>query len=300
MAIVGFIGIGNMGSGMAANLLKHRHEVHAYDINVQALEQVEKIGAKIFPSVAEVVKATDVVITMLPAGEHVREVYASTDGVFANAKRGTLLVDSSTIDVSVARDIVKEAEEKGFEMVDAPVSGGIGGAQAGTLTFMVGGTSSAFERAKSLLSDMGNTVIHVGQRGNGQVAKICNNMLLGISMIGTCEAFNLARKLGLEPKTFYDVSSRSSGQNWSMTSYCPFAGVGPESPADRNFEAGFSADMMLKDLRLAKDAAMEIFTISELGSLSEKLFSDYVDANGGDKDFSDIVNFLNFFDSEEG
>ena len=298
MAIVGFIGIGNMGSGMVANLLKHHHEVHAYDINVQALEQVEKIGAKIFPSVAEVVKATDVVITMLPAGEHVREVYASTDGVFANAKRGTLLVDSSTIDVSVARDIVKEAEEKGFEMVDAPVSGGIGGAQAGTLTFMVGGTSSAFEKAKSLLSDMGNTVIHVGQRGNGQVAKICNNMLLGISMIGTCEAFNLARKLGLEPKTFYDVSSRSSGQNWSMTSYCPFAGVGPESPADRNFEAGFSADMMLKDLRLAKDAAMDVFTISRLGSLSEKLFSDYVDANGGVKDFSDIVNFLNFFDSE--
>lgn len=298
MTVVAFIGIGNMGSGMAANLINHKHEVHAYDINAQALESVEKLGAKVTSSISEVVREADTVISMLPAGKHVWEVFTAPDGVFANAKKGALLIDSSTIDVSVARKVVQEASDRGFEMVDAPVSGGIGGAQAGTLTFMVGGKSSAFERAKPLLSAMGNAVIHVGQSGNGQVAKICNNMLLGISMIGTCEAFNLAKKLGLEPKTFYDVSSRSSGQNWSMTSYCPIAGVGPESPADRNFEAGFSADMMLKDLRLAKEAAGDVDTTSRMGNLSEELFSDYVDANGGIKDFSDIVNFLKSLDDK--
>lgn len=296
MAKIAFLGIGNMGSGMTANLLSHEHDVHAFDINPQALEQVKTIGAKIAASVGDAVKGADTVISMLPAGAHVWDVYTSSEGVFANAEQGTLLVDSSTIDVSVARKIEKEAAGRGFEMIDAPVSGGIGGAQAGTLTFMVGGTESAFERAKPILEGMGNAVIHVGQSGNGQVAKICNNMLLGISMIGTSEAFNLARKLGLEPKTFYDVSSRSSGQNWSMTSYCPVAGVGPESPADRNFEAGFSADMMLKDLRLAKEAAGDVDTTSRLGNLSEELFSAYVDANGGMKDFSDIITFLNNLD----
>lgn len=298
MAKVAFIGIGNMGSGMVANLINHNHEIQAYDINVKALQSVEAIGATISNSIADVVRGADTVITMLPAGKQVWEVFTQSDGVFANAEKGALLVDSSTIDVSVARKVVQAASDRGFEMVDAPVSGGIGGAQAGTLTFMVGGTSSAFKRAEPILSGMGSAVIHVGQSGNGQVAKICNNMLLGISMIGTCEAFSLARKLGLEPKTFYDVSSRSSGQNWSMTSYCPIEGVGPESPADRNFEAGFSADMMLKDLRLAKDAAGEVETTSRMGNLSEELFSNYVDANGGVKDFSDIVNFLNSLDGE--
>lgn len=298
MAKVAFIGIGNMGSGMVANLINHNHEIQAYDINVKALQSVEVLGANVTNSIPDVVRGADTVITMLPAGKQVWDVFTQSDGVFANAEKGALLVDSSTIDVSVARKVVQAASDRGFEMVDAPVSGGIGGAQAGTLTFMVGGTSSAFERAKPVLSDMGNAVIHVGQSGNGQVAKICNNMLLGISMIGTCEAFNLAKKLGLEPKTFYDVSSRSSGQNWSMTSYCPIEGVGPESPADRNFEAGFSADMMLKDLRLAKDAAGEVETTSRMGNLSEELFSSYVDANGGVKDFSDIVNFLNSLDRE--
>lgn len=296
MAIIAFLGIGNMGSGMTANLLSHEHDVQAFDINPQALVQVKTIGAKIAASVGDAVKGADTVISMLPAGTHVWDVYTSSEGVFANAEEGTLLVDSSTIDVSVARKIEKEAAGRGFEMIDAPVSGGIGGAQAGTLTFMVGGTESAFERAKPILEVMGNAVIHVGQSGNGQVAKICNNMLLGISMIGTSEAFNLAKKLGLEPKTFYDVSSRSSGQNWSMTSYCPVSGVGPESPADRNFEAGFSADMMLKDLRLAKEAAGDVDTTSRLGNLSEELFSAYVDANGGVKDFSDIITFLNNLD----
>ena len=296
MAKVAFIGIGNMGSSMVANLINHNHKVRAYDINVKALQSVEAIGASVANSITDVVRGADTVITMLPAGKQVWEVFTQSDGVFANAEKGALLVDSSTIDVSVARKVVQAASDRGFEMVDAPVSGGIGGAQAGTLTFMVGGTSSAFERAKPVLSAMGSAVIHVGQSGNGQVAKICNNMLLGISMIGTCEAFSLAKKLGLEPKTFYDVSSRSSGQNWSMTSYCPIEGVGPESPADRNFEAGFSADMMLKDLRLAKDAAGEVETTSRMGNLSEELFSSYVDANGGVKDFSDIVNFLNSLD----
>ena len=298
MAKVAFIGIGNMGSGMVANLINHNHEIQAYDINAKALQSVEAIGATVSNSIADVVRGADTVITMLPAGKQVWEVFTQSDGVFANAEKGALLVDSSTIDVSVARKVVQAASDRGFEMVDAPVSGGIGGAQAGTLTFMVGGTSSAFKRAEPILSGMGNAVIHVGQSGNGQVAKICNNMLLGISMIGTCEAFSLAKKLGLEPKTFYDVSSRSSGQNWSMTSYCPIEGVGPESPADRNFEAGFSADMMLKDLRLAKDAAGEVETTSRMGNLSEELFSNYVDANGGVKDFSDIVNFLNSLDGE--
>ena len=255
MTKIAFIGLGNMGLGMAANLAKAGYAVKALDISKDAIAKAVDAGCEAAENAKDAVSEADVVVTMLPAGAHVRLVYTGEDGVFIHAKDKALFIDCSTIDVAMARDVISQAEGKGFAMIDAPVSGGVGGAQAGTLTFMCGGTAAAYDSAKPILEAMGKNIIHAGDAGNGQVAKICNNMLLGIHMIGTCEAFNLAEKLGLDAQTFYDISSTASGQNWSMTSYCPAPGPVESAPSNKDYQPGFAAAMMLKDLRLAQEAA---------------------------------------------
>lgn len=293
MSIIAFIGLGNMGIGMATNLAKAGHEVRALDISKEAIARAVEAGCVGAANAKDAVEKADVVVTMLPAGAHVKMVYGGEDGVFNYAKKGTLFLDCSTIDVASAREVIASAGHKGFEMIDAPVSGGVGGAAAGTLTFMCGGTPEAYERAKPFLDIMGKNVFHAGDAGNGQVAKIANNMLLGIHMIGTCEAFNLAEKLGLDAQTFYDISSTASGQNWSMTSYCPAPGPVESAPSNRDYQAGFSAAMMLKDLRLAQDAATSARAATPLGTQSEAMYS-LMEAAGKDGlDFSGIMKLIN-------
>ncbi len=291
MARVAFIGLGNMGGGMAANLAKAGHEVAAFDLSEDALARAEARGAARAPSTAEACAGADAVVTMLPAGKHVRAVYA--ESVLGHAPTGAILMDCSTIDVESARAVIADAAAAGYAMVDAPVSGGIAAAEAGTLTFMAGGTDAAFERARPFLERMGKAVIHAGEAGAGQAAKICNNMLLGATMVATCEAFAMARKLGLDLKTFYDISSKASGQSWSMTSYCPVPGVGPETPADRDYEGGFAAALMLKDLRLAMAAAESVDAYTPMGSEAETLYARFAEAlGGGGKDFSAIIRMI--------
>jgi 3-hydroxyisobutyrate dehydrogenase len=228
----------------------------------------------------------------LPSGREVNEIYLGADGIIAHALPGSLLIDCSTIDVETARNVAASAEAKGMMMVDAPVSGGVGGAQAGTLTFMVGGRDQAFEKARPILEAMGKTIVHAGGAGNGQAAKICNNMVLGISMIAVSEAFVLAEKLGLDAQKLFDISSKSSGQCWSMTSYCPVPGPVPTSPANRDYQAGFTAQMMLKDLRLAQEAARGARAATPLGAGAAAIYQQYVDGGEGGRDFSGIVRFL--------
>ncbi len=290
MARVAFIGLGNMGGGMAANLAKCGHDVRACDLSEEALNRAEKAGCLRTGSAADAVAEADAVVTMLPAGKHVSEVYR--DSVFGKAPTTAILIDCSTIDVTTARDIIGEAQAAGYAMVDAPVSGGIAAADAGTLTFMVGGTDDAFARAEPHLQIMGKAVIHAGGAGAGQAAKICNNMLLGASMVATCEAFALAQKLDLDPQTFFDIASQASGQNWSMTSYCPVPGVGPETPADRDYEGGFAAALMLKDLRLAMDAAKSVDGYVPMGAEAEELYARFVERGGAGKDFSAIIKMI--------
>ena len=243
MARVAFIGLGNMGGGMAANLAKAGHEVIAFDLSKEALTRAAAHGCTAAKSAEEAVTKAEAVVTMLPAGKHVAEVYRTN--VLLNAPKDAILLDCSTIDVATAKAVEAEAQAAGFTMVDAPVSGGIAAAEGGTLTFMVGGSDDGFERARPYLEQMGKAVIHAGGPGAGQAAKICNNKLLGATMAATCEAFVLAQKLGLDPHTFFDISSKASGQSWSMTSYCPVPGVGPETPADRDYAGGFAAALML-------------------------------------------------------
>jgi 3-hydroxyisobutyrate dehydrogenase len=291
MARVAFIGLGNMGGGMAANLAKSGHDVAAFDLSEDALLRAEARGATRSPSAQEAMAGADAVVTMLPAGKHVRAVYA--ESVLAHAPKGAILMDCSTIDVASARAVIADATAAGYEMVDAPVSGGIAAAEAGTLTFMAGGTDAAFERARPFLEQMGKAVIHAGDAGAGQAAKICNNMLLGATMVATCEAFAMAQKLGLDLQTFYDISSRASGQSWSMTSYCPVPGVGPETPADRNYDGGFAAALMLKDLRLAMEAAQSVDAYTPMGGEAETLYARFAEAlGGGGKDFSAIIKMI--------
>src|SRR3712207_3129410 len=286
MARVAFIGLGNMGSGMAANLPKAGHDVRAFDLSEAALAKAEENGCLRSPSAAEAVADAEAVVTMLPAGKHVRDVYESS--VIGKAPTSAILIDCSTIDVATAREEAGKAEAAGYRMVDAPVSGGIAAAEGGTLTFMVGGSDEGFERARPVLEKMGKAVIHAGGPGSGQAAKICNNMLLGATMIATCETFVLAEKLGLDPQTFFDISSKASGQSWSMTSDCPVPGVGPESPADRGYEGGFAAALMLKDLKLAMEAAQEAGAYTPMGGEAEELYERFVSLGGGTKDFSGI------------
>ena len=287
---IAFIGLGNMGGGMAANLVKAGHEVTAFDLAEPAIERAKGNGCSIATSAAEAVAGVDAVVTMLPAGSHVDSVYA--DSVFGHAPTNAILIDCSTIDVATARKVEERAQAAGYKMVDAPVSGGIAAADAGTLTFMVGGSKNGFEKARPILEKMGKAVIHAGESGAGQAAKICNNMLLGATMAATCEAFALAEKLELDLQTFYDISSKASGQSWSMTSYCPVPGVGPETPADRNYEGGFAAALMHKDLRLAMDAAKEAGAYTPMGGEAEELYQRFVDRGGGTKDFSAIIKMI--------
>ena len=279
-----------MGGGMAPNLAKAGHEVRAFDLSEEALNRASERGCSAASSAAEACQDAEAVITMLPAGKHVSEVYRTA--VFTSAPKGTILIDCSTIDIATARKVGDEAAFAGFTMVDAPVSGGIAAAEGGTLTFMVGGSAEGFERARPFLEAMGKAVIHAGDAGAGQAAKICNNMLLGATMAATCEAFVLAQKLGLNPQTFFDISSKASGQSWSMTSYCPVPGVGPETPADRGYEGGFAAALMLKDLRLALEAAEQAGAFTPMGQEAEGLYQRFVDQGGGGKDFSALIKLI--------
>ncbi len=289
MTKIAFIGLGNMGGGMCANLVKAGHTVAAFDLSAEAVAAVAAKGARAASSVADVVKDADVVVSMLPAGKHVLNVYFGPDGVKHHAKRGTLLIDCSTIAVADAREAHIQADLSGLILVDAPVSGGVAAAEAGTLTFMVGGTARAFEKAEQVLKGMGKNIFHAGGPGNGQAAKIANNMLLGISMIATCEAFNLAEKLGLDAETFYKISSVSSGQCWSMTSYCPAPGPVPTSPANRDYKPGFAVAMMAKDLHLAADAAYASGAEIRFGEQAEKIYQALCDRGFAGLDFSGVM-----------
>jgi 3-hydroxyisobutyrate dehydrogenase len=290
MARIAFIGLGHMGGGMAPNLAKAGHDVRAFDLVADAVKHAAEGGCTAAPSAAEAVKDADVVITMLPAAKHVRAVFH--DDVAPNAKAGALLIDCSTIDVQSAREVGEGLKQLGFDFLDAPVSGGIAAAAGGSLTFMVGGTDEQFERAKPFLEPMAKAVIHAGQLGAGQAAKICNNMILGATMIVTCEGFALAQKLGLDPQVFFDISSKASGQSWSMTSYAPVPGVGPDTPADHDYEGGFAAALMLKDLRLAAEAARSVGAYTPMGGEAEELYQRFVDRGGGSKDFSGIIKMI--------
>ena len=292
MARIAFIGLGNMGLPMAQNLIKAGHQVEGVDVNPAALDKLKAAGGTSVETAKTAGGRADVVITMLPAGKQVREVYLGANGIIENANAGTLLIDCSTIDVETARAVGTAAEQKGLLMIDAPVSGGVTGAAAGTLTFMCGGSPQAFTRAQSILEKMGKTIVHAGGSGNGQAAKICNNMILGISMIAVSEAFVLAEKLGLDHQKLFDISSKSSGQCWAMTSYCPVPGLVPASPANRDYQPGFTAAMMLKDLQLAQDAAKAAGAKTELGAGAAKLYSRYAESGEAGRDFSGIIRMV--------
>jgi 3-hydroxyisobutyrate dehydrogenase len=292
MARIGFIGLGNMGLPMAQNLLKAAHAVLGFDVSRAQVDALSAAGGDAASGVKAAAAGVDAVISMLPAGQQVREVYLGDGGVLAAVDADTLLIDCSTIDVETARAVAAAAQAKGLAMLDAPVSGGVGGAQAGTLTFMVGGSAEAFARAMPLLEKMGKTIVHAGGAGNGQAAKICNNMILGVSMIAVSEAFVLAEKLGLDAQKLFDISSKSSGQCWSMTSYCPVPGPVPTSPANRDYQAGFTAAMMLKDLNLAQDAATAAGAKTPLGADAARVYAQFVESGEGPRDFSGIIRLI--------
>ena len=287
---IAFIGLGNMGGGMAANLVKAGHEVHAFDLCEEALARARDNGCATYTSVREAVQGAEAVVSMLPNGKIVDSVYGAD--VIGHAPAPALLLDCSTIDVETARSVEGSAAAAGYAMVDAPVSGGIAAANAGTLTFMVGGSDAAFAKAEPILAAMGKAVIHAGASGAGQAAKICNNMILGATMIATCEAFALAEKLGLDLQTFFDISSKASGQSWSMTAYCPVPGVGPQSPADNGYQGGFAAALMLKDLKLAMEAAQIVGANTPMGTRAEELYEAFATAGNGGVDFSGIIKTL--------
>ena len=292
MARIGFIGLGNMGLPMAQNLIKAGHQVEGVDVNPAAIEKLKAAGGVSVETAKVAAARADVVITMLPSGKEVREVYLGPGGIVENANEGTLLIDCSTIDVESARAVAAAAEAKGLMMLDAPVSGGVGGATGATLTFMVGGSERAFVRAESILQVMGKKIVHAGGPGNGQAAKICNNMILGISMIGVSEAFVLAEKLGLDHQKLFDISSNASGQCWAMTNHCPVPGPVPTSAANRDYQAGFTAAMMLKDLNLSQAAARAAGAHTELGAAAAKLYSRYVESGEAGRDYSGIIRLV--------
>lgn len=289
MPNIGFIGLGNMGAPMAANLLKSGDHVVGFDVIAAARQASAQSGVEIASSAKESVEGADIVITMLPAGEHVRAVWAE---ILPVAKRGALFIDCSTIDVTSARAAHGLAADRGIASLDAPVSGGVAGAKAATLTFMVGGTAEAFGRGKPVLERMGKRVVHCGDAGNGQAAKICNNMILGASMIAVSEAFVLGEKLGLSHQALFDVASASSGQCWSLTSYCPVPGPVPASPANNGYKPGFAAALMLKDLKLAREAAAAVQARTAIGAHAAEIYDRYAAAGHSGSDFSGIINFV--------
>jgi 3-hydroxyisobutyrate dehydrogenase len=292
MAAIGFIGLGNMGLPMARNLLSAGHELTGFDIVGSELDAAVAAGARAAGSAAGATSGADVVITMLPEGRHVREVYLGEEGIVARADPRTLLIDCSTIDVDSARSVNLAATERGLEVLDAPVSGGVAGAENATLTFMVGGSEAGVARARPILELMGKAIVHTGPSGNGQAAKICNNMMLAISMIGVCEAFVLAERLGLPADKLFEVSSRSSGQCWALTNYCPVPGLVPSSPANREYQAGFTAAMMAKDLRLAQNAAQSVDAPTPMGAQARSLFALFANRGHGGLDFSAIIRMI--------
>jgi len=286
---IGFIGLGNMGGPMAANLVKAGHTVRGFDLAPASLEAARAAGVAVAGSALDAAEGAEVVVTMLPAGRHVVEVWTQLSEALP---AGTLLIDSSTVDVESSRKAHGLAEARGCLSVDAPVSGGTGGAKAGTLTFMAGGSEQAFAAAEPILKRMGRSVFHCGAAGAGQAAKICNNMILGISMIGVCEAFALGEKLGLSQQALFDVASVSSGQCWSLTTYCPVPGPVPTSPANSGYRPGFAAALMLKDLRLAQEAAGTAGAATPLGAEAERLYARFDALGHGGQDFSAIVQML--------
>ncbi|HWE99043.1 MAG TPA: 3-hydroxyisobutyrate dehydrogenase [Caulobacteraceae bacterium] len=290
MAHIAFLGVGAMGLGMAANLAKSGQSVVAFDVSDEALGRARAEGCETAASADEAVTGADVVITMLPTGAHVREVYAGT--VIPRTPTGALVIDCSTIDVESARAVAADAAAAGLRPVDAPVSGGVAGAQSGALTFMVGCDEALFETVRQRLSPMARAVVHAGGAGAGQAAKICNNMVLGVSMLGVCEAFALAEKLGLAPERFFEIASQSSGQCWSLTSYCPWPGPVPAAPSNRGYEGGFLTALMLKDLKLAQEAASKSGAATPLGAQAEALYALFERLGYGGKDFSAVLQMM--------
>ena len=289
MATVAFIGLGNMGGPMAANLVKSGHKVTAFDLVAASRDQAKSDGAAIAESAVSSVKGADVVVTMLPAGKHVLSVW---DEVVTSMGKGALIIDCSTIDVESAKQAHALAAKHGIASVDAPVSGGTGGAKGATLTFMCGGEDKAFAAAKPVLEKMGKKIVHCGGAGAGQAAKICNNMILGVSMIAVSEAFALAEKLGLSHQALFDVASTSSGQCWSINTYCPVPGPVPTSPANNDYKPGFSAALMLKDLRLSQEAALSSGASTPLGAEAAQLFALFEKLGNGGRDFSAIIEMF--------
>jgi 3-hydroxyisobutyrate dehydrogenase len=290
MAKIGVIGLGNMGLPMAGNLVKKGHEVAGFDLVRENMGQAASRGVTGRKSAADAATDVDVVVTMLPAGRHVLEVYGS--GMLKAAKPGTLFIDSSTIDVASAHSAHKLAAEARMLSLDAPVSGGVGGAEAATLTFMCGGSADAFAKAKPVLEGMGRKIVHCGEAGAGQSTKICNNMMMAVAMIGVCEAFVLAEKLGLSHQALFDVASTSSGQCWSLTNYCPVPGMVPTSPANNNYKAGFASALMLKDLKLAQEAASAAGATTPMGAAAAQLFGLHNAWGEGGADFSGIIHLI--------
>jgi 3-hydroxyisobutyrate dehydrogenase len=291
MATIGFIGLGNMGAPMAANLVKAGHRVIGYDINMNAVRAIA--GVQAAASAAEAVRGADFVITMLPAGEHVREVWLHQGGLIETvAAAKPLLMDCSTIDVESARAVTEAARVAGLDMLDAPVSGGVGGATAATLTFMVGGSEAAFARGLPILQSMGKNIVHAGGPGAGQAAKICNNMMLAVNMVGVCEGFLLARSLGLDWDKLFQIASTSSGQSWALSSYCPAPGPVPAAPSNRDYAAGFMAALMLKDVKLSQAAAEASGSPTPLAAHALQFYQAAVDGGDGSKDFSVVFRLL--------
>lgn len=292
MKKIGFLGLGNMGLPMAKNLKKADFSLKGYDVLSRTRDEARACGIDVVEKMIEAVRDVDFIISMVPEGKHARTVYLGDEGVLRHASPSTIIIDCSTIDVETSREIHSAAERLGFKMLDAPVSGGVGGAEMATLTFMVGGHKQTLTAAEPVLKIMGSKIVYCGGPGNGEAAKICNNMLLAISMIGTCEAFALGRKLGLDDQIFFDVASKSSGRCWSLDTYCPVPGPVPASPANKEYKAGFAVNMMLKDLRLASAAAQSVLARIPLGQLSETLYSELSSSGLGSLDFSSIFKLI--------
>ncbi len=293
MAKIGFIGIGNMGGPMATNLLAAGHEVKVFDLVPALLENLQAKGAEAVASATEAATDVEVLISMLPASQHVAQLYLGDEGVLDQVAKNTLVIDSSTIAPATSREVAKAALTKGVSMIDAPVSGGVGGAVAGTLTFIVGGPEAAFEAAKPILAAMGKNIFHAGEAGAGQVAKICNNMLLSVLMTGTAEALQLGVDNGLDPAVLSEIMKKSSGGNWALEVYNPYPGVMENVPAANNYEGGFLVDLMIKDLGLAMEAAMQVGASTPMGSLARNLYLNHKKLNNGRKDFSSIQEVFN-------
>ena len=293
MAHIGFIGLGNMGLPMARNLLKAGHVVRGYDLSAEARAALTEAGGTAADNPAEAVDGAEAVVTALPAARHVKQVYCGQGGILDAAAKGTIFIDCSTIDTESARDVIAEAEERGQRMVDSPMSGGIGGATAGTLTFMVGGSDQAFAAATPVLQAMGKNIFHAGGPGAGSAAKICNNMMLAIQMISVAEGFALAERLGLDAQKLYDISSTATARCWSLNDYCPVPGPVPAAPSNREYQPGFAAGLMLKDLRIAMQAAQAEGAVIPLGAHATQIYTMMEAAGHADRDFSGVIRFLN-------